>query len=122
MYAEENRDTRMWAILCHASALLGYVTLVGFIVGPLVVWLLKREESPEIDEHGRESLNFQISILIYGVVLGMAAFILSFVFIGFLLVPVIFILPIAQIVLVIIASIKASNGEPYRYPFTIRLF
>ena len=93
----------------------------GHIVGPMIVWLLKRTESPEIDAHGKESLNFQISMFIYTAALSVVCFILMFVLIGFLLIPLFAILYVADIVLVIIASLKASEGKLYRYPVTIRL-
>jgi uncharacterized Tic20 family protein len=93
----------------------------GHIVGPLIIWLLKRADSSAIDEHGKESLNFQISMLIYTAALAVAAFILMFVLIGFLLMPLLAVLYVADIVVVIIASLKASEGQLYRYPFTLRL-
>ncbi|MEO5755063.1 MAG: DUF4870 domain-containing protein [Chthoniobacterales bacterium] len=107
-------STRTWMVLCHASALLGiFFHFLGHIFGPLIVWIVKRHESAEIDAHGKESLNFQISMLIYDVV----AFILCFVLIG---IPILVLLWILNIVFVVIASIKASDGELYRYPLTIR--
>lgn len=112
----------MWMVLCHASAFAGFfVPAAGHIVGPLLIWLLKRDESPEIDDQGKESLNFQISMLIYTVLLGVVCFVLMFVLIGFLLIPLFGVLYLVDIVLVIIASIKASEGKLYRYPLTIRL-
>jgi uncharacterized protein len=108
-------DIRTWCVLCHASALLGlFFHFLGHIFGPLVVWLIKRGDSPEIDAHGKESLNFQISMLIYDVI----AFILFIVFIG---IPILIALWILNTVLVIIASIRASEGKFYRYPLAIRL-
>ena len=108
-------DVRTWCVLCHASALLGlFFHFLGHILGPLVVWLIKRGDSPEIDAHGKESLNFQISMLIYDVI----AFILFIVFIG---IPILIALWILNTVLVIVASIRASEGKFYRYPLTIRL-
>jgi uncharacterized Tic20 family protein len=108
-------DVRTWCVLCHASALLGlFFHFLGHILGPLVVWLIKRGDSPEIDAHGKESLNFQISMLIYDVI----AFILFIVFIG---IPILIALWILNTVLVIVASIRASEGKFYRYPITIRL-
>ena len=80
----------------------------------MIVWLAKRSDSPEIDEHGKESLNFQISMLIYNVIAGL----LCLVLIGFV---ILFILHILNLVLVIVASIQASEGKLYRYPITIRL-
>ncbi len=107
-------NTRTWLVLCHASALLGlFVHFLGHIFGPLIVWMVKRPESAEIDAHGKESLNFQLSMLIYDVV----AFILCFVLIG---IPILVLLWILNTIFVIIASIKASEGELYRYPLTIR--
>jgi len=107
-------NIRTWCVLCHASALLGlFFHFLGHIFGPLIVWLLKRGDAPEIDAHGKESLNFQLSMLIYDAV----AVILCFVLIG---IPILLLLWVLNTVLVIIASIKASDGELYRYPLTIR--
>jgi uncharacterized protein len=108
-------DVRTWNVLCHATALAGFfVPWAGHILGPLIVWLAKRSDSPEIDEHGKESLNFQISMLIYNVIAG----VLCLVLIGFI---ILLILHILNLVLVIVASIQASEGKFYRYPMTIRL-
>ena len=101
-------------VLCHASALLGlFFHFLGHILGPLIVWLVKRGDAAEIDAHGKESLNFQLSMLIYDAV----AVILCFVLIG---IPILILLWILNTVLVIVASIKASDGQLYRYPLTIR--
>jgi uncharacterized Tic20 family protein len=109
-------------MLCHLSALAGFVIpAAGHIAGPLLVWLLKRDGSKEVDEHGKESVNFQISILIYSAALGIVCFVLMFVVIGFLLIPLFAVLYLLDVVLVIVASVKANNGELYRYPLTIRL-
>ena len=117
-----NPSVRTWTVLCHASAFLGFlIPALGQFVGPLIVWLWKRGESPEIDAHGKESLNFQLSLLIYTAVFAMVCFILMFVLIGFLLVPLIALFYIANVVLVIIASLRANEGELYRYPLTLRL-
>src|SRR6201981_2742090 len=108
-------NVRTWCVLCHASALLGlFFHFLGHILGPLIVWLLKRGDSPEIDAHGKESLNFQISMLIYDAI----AAVLCIVFIG---IPILIALWILNTVLVIIASVKAGEGKFYRYPITIRL-
>jgi uncharacterized protein len=107
-------NVRTWCVICHASALSGIVLhVVGHIFGPLIVWLLKRNESPEIDAHGKESLNFQLSMLIYNLVAG----ILIFVLIG---IPLLILLYVLNIVFVIIASIQAGDGKLYRYPMAIR--
>jgi uncharacterized Tic20 family protein len=108
-------NVRTWNVLCHATALAGFfVPWAGHILGPLIVWLAKRNDSPEIDEHGKESLNFQISMLIYNVIAG----VLCLVLIGFVILAILHIL---NLVLVIVASIQASEGKFYRYPITIRL-
>ena len=110
-----SRDVRTWTVLCHATALAGFfVPWAGHILGPLIVWLAKRSDSPEIDEYGKESLNFQISMLIYNVIAG----VLCLVLVGFI---ILVILHILNLVLVIVASIQASEGKFYRYPMTIRL-
>jgi uncharacterized protein len=108
-------DIRTWCVLCHAAALLGlFFHFLGHLLGPLIVWLVKRGDSPEVDAHGKESLNFQISMLIYDAI----AAILCVVLIG---IPILIALWILNTVLVIIASIQASEGKFYRYPITIRL-
>lgn len=101
---------------CHLAGFSGYLTGVGWILGPLIVWLLKRSEMPSVDAHGKEALNLQISVLIYALVLVVLGFLTCGV--GFFL---LILLGIAQIVLMIIGAIKAANGELYRYPLTIRL-
>ena len=105
---------RTWNILCHASALLGvFLHFPGHLLGPLIVWLAKRDDSPEIDAHGKESLNFQISMLIYNGI----AVVFCLVLVGFAFLAVLWVL---NAVFVIVASIQASDGKFYRYPMTIR--
>jgi uncharacterized Tic20 family protein len=109
------RNERTWVILCHLTAVTLFVGLpFGNVIGPLVVWLLKKNESLNVDAHGKEALNFQISMTIYTILAGLSCFAL----IGFVLLPVVL---VANLVLIIIASIKASNDEFYRYPLTIRM-
>jgi len=108
-------NVQTWCVLAHATALVGFfVPLAGHIVGPLIIWLSKREDSPEINAHGKESLIFQISMLIYNAVSAILCLVLiGFVFLG--------VLHILNIIFVIIASIRASEGKLWRYPLTIRL-
>ena len=107
-------NVRTWNILCHASALLGvFFHFPGHLLGPLIVWLAKRADSPEIDAHGKESLNFQISMLIYNVI----AAVFCLVLIGFAFLAILWVL---NALFVIIAAIQASDGKFYRYPITIR--
>ncbi len=111
---EANKDARMWAMICHLAGLAGLVVpVVGCIVGPLIVWQIKKEESPFVDEQGKEAVNFQISMLIYGIVAGL----LCFACVGFVLAPAV---AIFDLVFLLIAAVKANNGEHYRYPLTIR--
>ena len=111
---EVNKDARMWAMICHLSGLAGLVVpVIGCIVGPLIVWQIKKEEFPFVDEQGKEAVNFQISMLIYGIVAGL----LCFVCVGFVLAPAV---AIFDLVFLLIAAVKANNGEHYRYPLTIR--
>src|SRR5689334_24643738 len=92
-------NVRTWCALCHASALLGvFLHFPGHLLGPLIVWLAKRDDSPEIDAHGKEALNFQISMLIYNVI----AAVFCLVLIGFVFLAVLWVL---NTVFVIVASI-----------------
>jgi len=117
------KNERMWAMLCHLSSFVGYVIplFVGYaipfanIFGPLVIWLIKRENGPLVDHQGKESLNFQISMTIYYIV----SFFLVFVGIGIILLPL---LALFGLIMVIIAAVKANSGTYYRYPLTIRFF
>ncbi|NWB28307.1 DUF4870 domain-containing protein [Pseudomonas gingeri] len=106
-------DVRQWAMFCHLSAFLGYWFPFGSLIGPLILWQMKREQDPFIDAQGKEALNFQITVA----VAAMVCFALMFVVIGFLLFGL---LAIGAVVLTIIAGIKANQGIAYRYPFTWR--
>lgn len=110
---EVSRSEKNYAMLCHLVAFSGFIIPFGSIIGPLVMWLIKKEESEFINYHGKESLNFQISIAIYAIISG----ILALVLIGILFLIA---LGIIWIVFIIIASVKTSEGEEYRYPLTIR--
>ena len=107
------KNERVWGVFCHLGAFAGYLFPFGNIIAPLIVWLLNKDESPFVDNQGRESLNFQISITIYMVVAGL----LCFIFIG---IPILAGLVIFDLVVVIKAALKANQGEYYRYPLTIR--
>jgi len=111
---EINKDSRMWAMFCHLAGLAGLVVpVIGCIVGPLIIWQIKKGDFPFVDEQGKEAVNFQISMLIYGIVAGL----LCFACVGFVLAPAV---AIFDIVFLIIAAIKANNGFHYRYPLCIR--
>ena len=111
---EVSKDARMWAMFCHLAGLCVFILpVVGNIVGPLVLWQLKKDEYPFVDEQGKEALNFQISMTIYGLI--SAA--LTFICVGFFLLAAV---GIVDIVFLLIAAVKANNGQSYRYPLTIR--
>ena len=100
---------KIWSMLSHLSALLG----VGFLL-PLVVYLAMRKESEYVATNAREALNFHITVLIYG----LCCIPLVFILIG---IPLLIVLGLGSLVLAIIATIKASDGQCYRYPLTLRL-
>ncbi len=100
-------------MLCHLAGLLGFIFPFGNVMGPLIVWLIKKDESVEVDLHGRRSLNFQISWTIYLVI---AAILIIFV-IGLFLLPA---LALAMLILVVIAGVKANAGEVFNYPLSIK--
>jgi len=114
-------NARQWAMFAHLSALLA--SLVGGLtfIGPLVIYLVKRDEHPFIADQAREALNFNLSMLIYSVGLAIVSFVLTLILIGFLLFLLFIPLAIAWLVLTIIAAMKANEGEAYRYPVTIRM-
>jgi uncharacterized protein len=115
-------DVRNWGLAAHLSAYVGAWVALAFL-GPLVVWLLKREEHPFIDHHAKEALNFNLSFLLYGVVGGVLAVPIGLLTLGIGLIPIVIVaavLLIAWLILPILAAVKAANGEGYRYPFTIR--
>lgn len=111
---DSNPESRMWAMLAHLSALSGFVIPFGNIIGPLLIWLVKRDEMSFVADQGKEALNFNISMTIYMLVSG----VLIFVLIG---IPLIIVLGIAWLVLAILAAVKANEGVVYRYPLTLRL-
>ncbi|MCB9289420.1 MAG: DUF4870 domain-containing protein [Lewinellaceae bacterium] len=103
----------MWSTFAHLGFLAGLVIPFGNIVAPLVIWLVYKDRSSYIDFHGKEALNFQITMTI--ALIGSAFLILLFIGI-FLVIGAV----ILSLVLSIIAATKANNGEYYRYPFSIR--
>jgi uncharacterized Tic20 family protein len=111
---EIEKDARLWGMLCHLLGLAGLIMpVVGNIVGPLVIWQIKKDEFPFVDEQGKEAVNFQISMTIYGVISG----VLTIVCVGFFMLAAVY---IVDLVFLLIAAVKANNGQSYRYPLTIR--
>ncbi|HEY8329436.1 MAG TPA: DUF4870 domain-containing protein [Rhodanobacter sp.] len=114
MAGAPSADERQWAMFAHLSALVGVIIPLGSIIGPLVIWLIKKDTMPFVNDQGKEALNFNITVAIAAIV----GWILCFILIGFLVLAV---LAIGWLVFVIIATIKANEGTTYRYPFTLRL-
>ncbi len=116
-----DKDARLWAMLCHLAALAGIFSYIGFdfvlpfanVLGPLIIWLIKRNESSFVDDQGREALNFQLTMTIAFVISVM----LMFILIGFFF---IMLFSVYDLVMTIIAAVKANDGNKYRYPYIIR--
>lgn len=113
-------EDRQWGMLAHLSALIGAAVGGMSFVGPLIVWLVKKDQSPFVDYHGKEALNFQLNMLIYLSIL-LAISLVTCGFGLFVTIPVMIALGIYSFVMPIIAGLKANNGEYYRYPATFRL-
>ena len=112
--SENAKSELNWAMLCHLGGLVTYIGIpLGNIIAPLVIWLLKKDQDSKVNQAGREAVNFNISFTIYGLIAGFLCWFL----IGFVFMPILF---IVHIVLVIQAALKANKGESVRYPFTLR--
>lgn len=111
------QDERLWSMLAHLTALIGlFFASLGFLggfIGPLIIWLLKKDQSRIIAENAKEALNFNITFTIYSII----ASILVFVLIGLVLVPLV---NVVWIILAIIASVKSYQGQYFRYPLIFR--
>lgn len=117
--AEVSKDARMWAMICHLVGLGGFVMpIVANIVAPLIIWQIKKDDFPFVDEQGKEAVNFQISMSLYGFIGTVVCLITC---IGAVLIPVVVgVVYIIDFVFLLIAAVKANNGQSYRYPLTIR--
>jgi uncharacterized Tic20 family protein len=104
-------DSRNWAVIGHSSAFIQFIGIPAF-VGPLVVWLIRKDDPFSADQ-AKEALNFNLSILVYMILSALAILLI----VGLILLPIVM---ISWFVLVIVASVNASNGDAYRYPMTIR--
>jgi len=108
-YTQSERD---WAMFCHLSAFAGYFFPFGGILGPLICWISRKDGSAWVDKNGKSALNFQISLLLYTIL----AIPLIFIIIG---IPIILMLIVLKVVCIIVASIRASKGEDFKYPLSI---
>jgi uncharacterized Tic20 family protein len=114
---------RQWAIGIHLSALLGFAGphLLN-VAGPLIIWLIKKQDSAYLDSVGKRVLNFQISYSIYGFAAATLVGLLWWLVVGLFLAPVYAIIAVAWLIFTIIGAVKESNGEAYDYPFVIKFF
>ena len=108
-----SQDDKQWGMLAHLGAFLGAIVPFGNIIAPLVMMSMYQDKSEFVTRHAKESLNFQLSLLIYYTIAGISIFVL----IGFLLLPLVFVF---SIVYTVVAGLKANEGKDYQYPFTIR--
>lgn len=108
----------MW---CHLRALAGFFVPFGNVLGPLIVWQIKKAEIPSVEVHAKAALNFQLTVLIAVVAGFILAFVLSFFCIGWLLFPAVMLIGVAGIVFSIIAGVKANEGKEYQYPWSLKL-
>lgn len=106
-------DERTWGMLCHLAALCGYLIPFGHIIGPLLVWNIKKDEYPLVAREGRASVNFQISMTIWILI----ALALCFACIGL---PLVIALALMNCICIIVAAVQASSGKSFNYPITIR--
>ena len=109
-----SEKARLWLMFCHLSALLGYVFPFGHVLGPLLVWMLKRDRVPGVETAGRESLNFQLTVTL----LGLIGVMLSAVFIGFVL---LFLVVVFHFCMTLYASVYAQRGDNFVYPLNFRI-
>jgi uncharacterized protein len=113
-----NPSAHQWKVILHASAFAGLFCPFGSVLGPLIVWLIKKTEIPSLETEGRKVLNFQISFVIYFVVSAILAAALSCLHVPFIL-P--FAVGVTWLVLTIMGTVKTSNGEDYVYPLSIKI-
>jgi hypothetical protein len=119
-YDIPDKEVRRWASFCHLGAIPGFFLLgFGVVLVPLVIWLMKRDEHFYIYEQGRESINFQLSMLIYAVVAKTAIMALKIIWVGHLIGWIPWVIVTSQLLLCIVGAIRAWDGEKFRYPFTI---
>ena len=109
-----SKDERTWAMLSHFSALCMFIFPFGNILAPLIIWLIKKEEMSFVEDQAKEVMNFQISMTIYLLI----SEILCFILIG---IPFVIGLGIFNVIITIIAGIKANDGKSYQYPINLRL-
>ena len=119
--APSDSDVRIWNMWCHLSALSGLIVPFGNILGPLLIWQIKKTEVPSVEAHGKAALNFQITVLIASLATVAVMIVLWFFCVGWVMIPVLMAIGVAGIVFSIIAGIKANEGKDYEYPYSLKL-
>ena len=107
------KDARDWAMFAHLSTFAGHFIPFGHLAGPLIIWCLKKDEMPFVNDQGKEALNFQITMTLAFIVAGISILIL----VGIALLPAVWLF---DVIVTIIAAVKANEGVAYRYPCSIR--
>lgn len=116
---EISNDSKNMGMLCHLMTFCAFIVpVIGAILGPLIFWLIKKDSDPVVDREGKKSINFQITVFI--IVAGLMV-ISILPFLGFITLPLIALVSLADLIFIIIAAVKTSNGEIYEYPFTLNL-
>jgi uncharacterized Tic20 family protein len=124
--AAPDADQRTWALFAHLSILAGaaitggWAFSIGSFLGPLIIWIVKKDTMPFVNDQAKEALNFAITLAIIGFALLMLT-LLSLGIAAILTVPLFLVVGVTAVILVIVAAVKANEGVAYRYPFTIRL-
>lgn len=110
-----SQEAKTWGMILHLSMLAGHVAVLLGFVAPIVIWQVKKDQLPEIDQHGKNAVNWLLSYLIYAA----SCVPLCFVIIG---IPLLALLSLTSVIFCIIAGVKASNGETWKYPGSITFF
>ena len=107
------KEEGLWAMFAHLSAIVGYFIPLGNVIAPLIIWAIKKDSMPLVNDQAKEAMNFQITLTLAVFV----SVLLCFVLVG---IPLLILLGIGGLILMIIAAVKANDGVRYRYPLTIR--
>jgi hypothetical protein len=111
----------MWNMWCHLSVLAVFLVPFGNLLGPFLVWQIKKSEVPTVESHAKAALNFQITVLIALLVGAAIAFVLAFFCVGYFLFSLLGVLALCGIILPIVAGVNANDGKDFKYPYTIEL-
>ncbi len=115
LVSTKTKEARTWAMLCHLGGLGIYIIpTIGHLIFPLLIWAIKKDKHPFVDEHGKAAINFQLSFTIYAVI---SLFLTPIFGLGIVLLIA---LALFDLIVIIVAAVKANSGEYYQYPFSIR--